>query len=242
MTGMKKIIGSKWFAAAVGVVLFLVTILIFSSSQPAEQSKATDAKTNNAPDKIASESAKHDPLEESKPIVNLASQAAPLAGQVGEPGSLAFHNPEVNKLIAELRQERVALHAREKDLKELAKRLVLEKTEIGTITQEVVKFKIAVEHALTNGLTTIRQEEEKKLQQLASIYTNMPPGNAVAILDNMPAEDIAKIMAFMKEREKASILENFATNTAISNKARASEISERIRRTVPEIQMPALRK
>src|SRR5262245_12284497 len=123
---MKKLIASKWFAVGIGVILFLATIFLFPSSKHDE--KKADAKgTNAAPHAVAeghtNAPAKAADLDSSltKPIVNLADQpAVPLATQVGEPGSLSFNNPEVNKLVDDLRRERLALKTREEELTKLA--------------------------------------------------------------------------------------------------------------------------
>lgn len=237
---MKKILTSKWFALGVGMVGFVLTILLVY--EPAETKSPADpaeseTSTNEAPAHVEVE--EHSPLKALPiPIVAPPPAEPMLATQVGEPGSLRFNNPDIRELVDELLREKEKLLKWEANLNELQQRLALEKEFIGAITSEVLRAKAAMELSLTNGRTSIKDQEKRQLSDLAGVYTNMPPGSAVAILNGMEVDDIALILNNMGPVQKALILENFATNEVTKATGIATEISEKIRRLVREQEIP----
>lgn len=245
---MKKLLTSTWFALGLGAILFVVTMLYFPTSSPKSTTPADTnvvhaASTNGTEKAETAEkpAESHDTHAEPVPTVTPLVMT-PLSGDVGEPGSRAFNDPYVNKLIDELKREKVALMSKEKELRDLERQISLQKAEFGSMTQEVLQFKLALERTLTNQLTLIYRTETNKLQELANIYTNMPPQNAVEIMNKMTVDEIAKIMQFMPERNKALILENFATNDLTRQRSLATEISQRMRKVSAEIDVPQFKK
>jgi flagellar motility protein MotE (MotC chaperone) len=239
---MKKILTSKWVALGVGMAGFAATLLLYPSSKvvhsPAGGTNVVQG-TN-----VAAHAATNDHASvETIPVQSVVAPLIQLASSdVGEPGSRSFNNPDVNRLIEELKREKNVLMAKEKELEELRRRIALEKAEFGSMTQEVMQFKAALERTLTNQLTLIYRTETNKLQELANIYTNMPPQNAVAILNQMTVDDVAKILQFMPLRNQSSLLENFATNELVKPVGKATEISQRMRKVSAEIDLPQLKK
>lgn len=259
---MKKMLTSVWFAAALGLMGTGVLIgVLWPSAEPESATTpehAADGSTNApAGTNALAHAAEHAPTTEtnqtaiegieSKPIVQEDSNLLLnlTAAQVTEPGALSFNNPEVAQLIEELKSEREKLRKKEDELNELQERIALEKQWIGTITQKFLEAKRLMEKAMTNQTTVLMDQDVKKLQQLAKIYTNMPPANAVVILSKMPVDDIARILEFMKDYSKAAILENLSTNTTITTSSGATgsqlatDITDRLRRLSPEPSLPA---
>lgn len=232
---MNKILTSKWFAVVVALLAFVATLLVLwkpaskAAAKPAKSTKATSENSNEAKDHAPP--SKPSVLEETtaKPIVKSPTESTVLPNQVGDPGSLKFNNPEVNKLVEELLEEKRALQDRENRLNELARRLSAEKEAIGSITQEVLRARVEMERAMTNQLNLRTVNEETNLLHLARAYTNMPPSTAVLILNGMDVALVARILMQMGDRERASILENFATNKDLVAEAKATAISEKIR-------------
>jgi len=244
---MKSILTSKWFALAAGILTSVAVVLFYPSSPTTTPTSAGGTNAVHGTNGVA---ATHDAApatatpaedEHAVPVVTPLKLTS-LGGNIGEPGSLTFNNPDLNAMIEELKREKTALLAKERELQELKRRIDLEKTEFGSMTSEVFQFKAALERTLTNQLTMIYRSETNKLQQLADIYTNMPPHNAVEILNNMTVDDVAKILEFMPERNKALILENFATNHVTKASGKATDISQRMRRLSAEIVLPELKK
>ena len=117
-----------------------------------------------------------------------------------------FVNPEMDRLISELRGEKAALALRERQLAEWAARLEAERSEIYQATQAVYQFK----RELEGKMLSIREEEPTKLKKLAKMYAAMSPEGAALIFKQMPDDQIVKILVFMKETETAPLLESFA--------------------------------
>ena len=132
-------------------------------------------------------------------------ESAPTA----EPRSSAawdFVNPEMDRLISELRSEKSALALRQQQLSEWAARLEAERAEIYQATQAVYQFK----RELEERMLSIREEEPARLKKLAKMYATMTPEGAALIFKQMPDDQIVKILVFMKEAETAPLLESFA--------------------------------
>lgn len=228
---MNKILTSKWFAAVIALVAFVATMLILWKSSPKKTAAKSAKSETEAAKKEESAPAKPSVLEETvaKPIVRSAPEGAALLTQVGEPGSLKFNNPDINKLVEELLEEKRVLKDREFQLNELARRLAAEKAEIGSITQAFLNAKAEMERHLTNQLNLRSGNEETNLQHLARAYTNMSANTAVIIMDGMDVAQVARILMQMGDANRASILENFATNKNLKTEGKATEISEKIR-------------
>lgn len=253
---MKKMLTSVWFAVALGLMGTGVLVGILWPTDSPETAEpphgAAAADTNAHPETVehastADTNAPVIPGIESKPIVQEEVVPVVSAAQVTEPGALSFNNPEVAQLIDVLKREREELRKKEEQLRELEQRLALEIRWIGTITQKFLEAKRLMEQAMTNQTTVLQVKEREKLQQLAKIYTNMPPSNAVVILSKMPVDDIARILEFMKDQNKAAILESLSTNmsvtaaggTNITGPQLATDISDRLRRLSTEPNLPA---
>lgn len=238
---MKKILTSTWFAAVVGVVAFILTMLLLWKPEPPAEPVPTG--TNEVAD--AQAPAAEPPVDEltEKQIVAPPPPTPAVITDVAEPGSLTFNNPEVSKLRDELLREKAELLRRENELNQIASRLALEKEHIGMITQQMMLAKASLQQALTNQVVVYEQAEERRLQDLARVYTNMAPSSAVVILDKMAVDDVARILQYMDEQFKAAILSNFATNTnAASSPLKATEISEKLRRLVLPPQLPGFQR
>src|SRR5215472_5220519 len=80
--------------------------------------------------------------------------------------SWAFHSPEADLLINELKQEKEAVVAKEKELKALALRLENERAELGQITQAVQQLQAEFDQ----NITRVRVEEAVNLKKLAKTY------------------------------------------------------------------------
>ena len=135
-----------------------------------------------------------------------------------------FFNPEVDRLVKELAQEKKALAQREQQLNELSTRLEAERAEITTVTQAVHRM----QQEFDRGVLRIREEETANLKKLAKVYATMSPEGAIPILKQMEDEQIVKFMVFMKDGETAPLLEGLARQGEPDAK-RAAAISERLR-------------
>jgi len=142
--------------------------------------------------------------------------------------SWAFQNPELNQLMAELKDEREAMRVRAAQLNELEARLNTERQEICLVTQTVYRLR----KDLDATVSRVTDEEGVNLKKLAKVYATMSPAGAARILKEMDDDQIVKILALMKEAESAPILEGFGQGDKQDAK-RVALISNRLRLTVP---------
>ena len=135
-----------------------------------------------------------------------------------------FQNPELDRMLEELRQEREALAERAKELQDLEARLHSERQEIGTVTQAVFQL----QRELDASVQRIRQEEIPNLKKLARLYASMSPEGSATLFKELSDEEVAKVLFYLKPAESGPILEVFAqlgTNEA----RRAAQLTARLR-------------
>jgi flagellar motility protein MotE (MotC chaperone) len=160
-----------------------------------------------------------------------ASQALRVAATAKETEptgpSWTFQNPELNQLMAELKNEREALRVRTAQLDELQARLSTERKEIWVVTQTVDRLR----QELDATVSRVADAEAVNLKKLAKIYATMSPVGAARILKEMDDAQIVTILALMKEAESAPILEGFGLGDNQDTK-RAALISNRLRLTI----------
>lgn len=138
--------------------------------------------------------------------------------------SWVYKNPEVDQLVSELKTEREAVKAREKELQELATRLAVERQEIGTITQRVAFIQAEIERSMVR----IKDDEAVNLKRLAKVYVSMSPEAAAKIIAEFQDDVAVKVFSLMKESETAPILE-IISKTGEAAVRRVALISDRLR-------------
>jgi len=197
---MMTFLQSKWAALAVGVVGYALTTWL--CLQPKKQlTRALDAIR--------------------------ARQAASAQAETGP--SWTFHNPEMVRILNELKDEKENLRRRAAQLDELEARLNAERQEIGVVTQTVSRLRSELDETVTR----VNQEEAVNLKKLAKVYAAMTPEGAGRILKEMDDGQIVKILALMKESETAPIIE-FLGQGSKTDAKHAALISNRLRLTVLE--------
>jgi flagellar motility protein MotE (MotC chaperone) len=160
------------------------------------------------------------------------AQAARLAAQpvtvpVNQP-SWKFRNPEMEQLVAELKQERLALANREQQLHALEARLETERQEILLVTQ-------AVQQLQTNfdkGIVRITQQENENLKHQAKVVSGMSAEGAAVMLNEMTDEQILRILFVLKPDGAAPILEALSKMGKTQAK-RAADAAARMRVVLP---------
>jgi flagellar motility protein MotE (MotC chaperone) len=138
--------------------------------------------------------------------------------------SWEFQSQDVDALIIELKQEKEALAKREKDLKDFAERLQIERLELNVLTQAVHQLQKHVD----NTIVRMADEEAANIKKLARTYAAMAPDGAAPIFKEMDENTLVKIIAVMKEAESAPILEAMSRLGA-SEAKRVALLTERLR-------------
>ncbi len=157
-----------------------------------------------------------------------AAQLAEAAqAKAGEP-SWNFQNPELEKLIAELRQEKELLQAREQQLKALESRLQSERNELAATTQIVYRL----QKQFDQDVLRLKEEEAVNCKKLGKLHAAMSPEGAANIFREMPDDDVVKIFAYMKVDEVSAILDTLGRMGKAEAK-RAAQLTDRMRRTMP---------
>jgi flagellar motility protein MotE (MotC chaperone) len=192
---MLQILQSRWTAAGVGGVLYLVTTV------------AAWPPVRNA------WRHRHDAAKDAE------SATVP---------SWNFKNAEVEQLVADLREQSDRLADRQRELDEFASRLEAERQEVLNVTQTVSRM----QQEFDRNVSRIGTEEVANLKKLAKLYSTMTPDAASAILKELPDEQIVKIMSFMKDPDKAAILESFSKVDAKASR-HVAQLSERMRLALP---------
>jgi flagellar motility protein MotE (MotC chaperone) len=141
--------------------------------------------------------------------------------------SWEFSNPEADQLIAQLRDEKKAMDAREQKLQEWQQSLDAQKLQLNMITQAVWQLQTDFDRSVVR----VSEEETTNLKRLAKIYADMKPADVATIMGPLDDVVIVKTMLFMKENESAAILEIFAKGGPEQAK-RASQIAEHVRLSI----------
>ena len=138
--------------------------------------------------------------------------------------SWEFSNPEADQLVAELKEEKSAVAAREQQLNEMSTRLEAERSELGQVTQSVRKL----QNDFDKSVLHVQTDETANLKKLAKVYAEMDPQTAADVFSEMDDVSIVKIMMFMKDSETAAILESLAKKGQ-AQAHRTALISDRLR-------------
>jgi flagellar motility protein MotE (MotC chaperone) len=139
------------------------------------------------------------------------------------------HDPEVDQLLKEIKDEKAALEKRSTELRELETRLAAERAEINQITQRVAQLQFEFDQ----NLVRVKEEEIPNLKKLAKMYTAMSPEGASAIMRELDDLVVVKVMSFMKEDQSAPLLDAMAREGEAQAK-RAAAIAEALRKTIAE--------
>jgi flagellar motility protein MotE (MotC chaperone) len=160
------------------------------------------------------------------------AQAARLAAQPVTPSpnqpSWKFRNPEMEQLVEELKQERLALANREQQLHALEARLETERQEILLVTQ-------AVQQLQTNfdkGIVRITQQENDNLKHQAKVVSGMSSEGAAVMLNEMTDDQMLRILFVLKPDGAGPILEALSKMGKAQAK-RAADAAARMRVVLP---------
>src|SRR5690349_11264393 len=137
--------------------------------------------------------------------------------------SWSFFNPELDQIIAELKSEKDAAVAKEKQLNELAARLRAERAELDEALKGIKKIQSQVDQ----DVFRIKDNEAGNLKKLAKMYAAMEPASAAKILRELDDAIVVKTLTLMKEPETALVLESFSKLGEAETK-RAAALAENL--------------
>lgn len=163
------------------------------------------------------------PVRAAEKTVTTALMAAP-----DDEPSWRFHNPEFTQWVEEIKRERDALNIREQQLNELQTRLEAERQEILTVTQTVHQLQADFD----NNVVRLKEQEMDNLKRQAKVISAMSPEGAAAMINEMPDDEVVRLLFTMKTDEASLILDTLSKMGRPEAK-RAATVTERMRRTLP---------
>lgn len=160
-----------------------------------------------------------------KPVVQAdVDEEVPKPVAVTRGPSWEFVNPDLDEMVAELKQQKQDMEAERKTLLELSQRIQSERQELIQITQQVHRIQKEIDQAIIR----VRDDEGVNLKRLAKTYSGMTPEGAATVMKGLDDVSLVKVLLYMKETEAAPILEGIARKGEPDAK-RMALISERLR-------------
>lgn len=143
------------------------------------------------------------------------------------PRDWVFWTDEINKLAANLKDEREALDERSKELDQFEKRLAGERDELRKVRAELEGMRREV----TDNIPKIEASEKQNIKNLAKTYSTMKPQDAVAVMRELDDSSIVKILSSMKADVVGVIFQEMAKAKDADGTlaVRAARISEQLR-------------
>jgi flagellar motility protein MotE (MotC chaperone) len=162
------------------------------------------------------------PLGQVAPVVKERSAMAE------DDPSWKFRNPDIDQWVAQIKDERDTLAEREQQLKDWEARLAAESKEIAAVTQAVTRTQADFDKRVI--LFTDQQKDNVKKQ--LKVVADMTPDGAVAMLNEMPDEEVARMLYAMKPDVSGAILDAMSKLGGPSAK-RAATLADRIKDILP---------
>ena len=192
-----KFIQSKLFAAILGSLMFMLTSAFLT-----RQGLSTPVSGGGE----SGEEGEH----------------APKANTTG--ASWLFFNPELDQVMNDLKAERDAVAAKDRQLAEATTRLRAERAELDEALKELKKIQLQVDR----DVFRMKEDEAANLKRLAKMYASMDPAGAARILKELDDVVVVKILGLMKEAETGVILDAMS-RLGVPETKRAAGISENLR-------------
>ena len=160
------------------------------------------------------------------PLGQIVVEKAPRSAD--DDPSWRFHNPDIDQWVSQIKSERDALAQREQELNEWETRLKAESREIATVTQAVTRTQADFDkHVL---LFTDQQKDNVKKE--LKVISDMSPDGAVAMLNEMPDDEVAQLLYTLKPDVSGAILDAMSKVSDASAK-RAAALTKRISDILP---------
>jgi flagellar motility protein MotE (MotC chaperone) len=139
-----------------------------------------------------------------------------------------FRNAEFDQWIEDLKRQKDALNLREQQLRDLQARLDAERQEILTVTQTVHQL----ETEFDRNVVRLKDQEKDNLKRQAKVIASMSPEGAAALINEMPDDDVVRILFTMKTDE-ASLLLDTLSKMGKTEAKRAAGVAQRMREALP---------
>jgi len=142
--------------------------------------------------------------------------------------SWKFHNPDIDQWVSQIKDERDALALREQQLKEWEARLAAESREISAVTQAVSR----TQEAFDKRVLLFKDAEKDNAKKQLKVIADMTPDGAAAMLNEMPDDEVAKLLYVMKADVSGAILDAMSKLGSAPAK-RAATLAQRLKDVLP---------
>jgi len=157
--------------------------------------------------------------------VTVAEKEVPTAN---DDPSWKFHNPDIDQWVSQIKDERDSLAVREEQLKEWEARLSAESREIATVTQAVTK----TQEAFDKRVLQFTDQQKDNIKKQLKVITDMSPDGAVAMMNELPDDEVARMLYTLKPDVSGAILDAMSKQGGPAAK-RAATLTERIKDILP---------
>jgi flagellar motility protein MotE (MotC chaperone) len=142
--------------------------------------------------------------------------------------SWKFKNPEFDQWVAQMKQEKDAMAAREQQLNDWQTRLDAERQEISTVTQTVAQLQAQFDQ----NVIRFRAGEAENVKRQAKLIAAMSPEGAATLFGNMSDDDVVRILFTMKIDEASLVLDAMNKMGKTESK-HAAMLTERMHQVLP---------
>jgi len=142
--------------------------------------------------------------------------------------SWKFHNPDFDQWVSQLKNERDTLAVREQDLKDWEARLTAESREIAAVTQAVTR----TQEEFDKRVLSFTDQQKDNAKKQIKVIADMSPEGAVAMLNEMPDDEVAQLLYTLKPDISGAILDAMSKLGNAPAK-RAAMLAERIKDILP---------
>jgi flagellar motility protein MotE (MotC chaperone) len=156
----------------------------------------------------------------------VAAKKEPLRAE--DDPSWKFHNPDIDQWVSQIKDEREAMAVREQQLKDWEARLAAESREIAAVTQAVTRAQVEFDKRVL--IFTDQQKDNAKKQ--LKVIADMSPEGAAAMLNEMPDDEVARLLYTLKADVSGAILDAMSRPGGTPAK-RAATLTERIKDILP---------
>ncbi len=142
--------------------------------------------------------------------------------------SWKFRNPEFDQWVAQIKNEKEMLDAREENLNELQTRLNVEMQEVSTVTQTVSQL----QSNFDQNVIHFKAQEVDNIKHQVKLMSAMSPEGVIAMMNEMPDDVAVKILFTMKNDVASAILDTMSKAGKTQAK-RAAALTEQLHEVLP---------
>lgn len=162
------------------------------------------------------------------PLGHVTALADKKVAMAEDDPSWKFHNPDIDQWVSQIKNERDALAVREQQLKDWEARLTAESREIATVTEAVIH----TQNAFDKRVLTFTDQQKDNVKKQLKVIADMTPDGAAAMLNEMPDDEVAKLLYALKPDVSGAILDSMSKTGGAPAK-RAAALTQRIKDILP---------